>query len=84
MILSIATFYSRAVSFDILALCACALAVNFLIDTAVVTAMLHSRLDNIFLIVLIIGLVSCGLCGLSISAILSILRRQPRTGGTNE
>ncbi|WP_332876530.1 DUF2157 domain-containing protein [Massilia sp. S19_KUP03_FR1] len=80
----VTVFYARTASFDIVALCACALALNFLIDTAVVSATLSGPFDDILGPVFIIGVVACGFCGLSIAAILATLRRQLHSGDSNE
>jgi uncharacterized membrane protein len=84
LIALVAVFFTRPASFDIVALCACALALNFLIDTAVVNAMLSGPLGDIVGPALVIGMVACGLCGMSIAAILAIMRRQLRNGASDE
>lgn len=84
LVLLTAAFYSRIASFDIVALCACALSLNFMIDTAVVTAALDGPLNSLGGAVFIIGIIACSLCGMTISAILAIMRRQTSTGASNE
>lgn len=84
LILLLAMFYTRAASFDIVALCACALALNFLIDTAVVFATLSQSTQNVGGTVFIIGVVACSLCGASVAAILSVMRSQAPYGGPHE
>lgn len=79
-----AFFYAHAASFDLVALCACTLAFNFLLDTAVVSTAMRGSLNDLIAIILLIGTVACGLCGLSIAAILAIMRRQLRNGDSHE
>ena len=74
LIVMVATFYARSHFLDILALCACALSLNFLIDTVIVCWMLKASNFDIAAL-LIIGVAATGLCGISISAIFAIMRQ---------
>lgn len=84
LILLLSVFYTRQASFDIVALCACALALNFLLDTAVVVAVFSQSTQDFGGAVFLIGIVACSLCGASIAAILSVMRSQVRQGGRHE
>jgi uncharacterized membrane protein len=81
LMLPVAAFYARTESFDIVALCACALAFNFLVDTAIVTAAFGESRSDVTVAVFTIGIVASGLCGLSVAAILLVMRRQVRAKG---
>lgn len=77
-----AVFFVMPSAYDIVAICSCALALNFLLDTAVVSWILHTPGHDTLAGIFIIGLIACLLCGISIAAILHAMRRQLDRKGT--
>lgn len=74
LLLVAAVFYARSQSFDMMALCACALAFNLLVDTAIVDAAFEGSGNDLAGGIFMIALASTSLCGLSVTAIMHVMR----------
>jgi uncharacterized membrane protein len=75
LILATAAFYALSRSFDMLALCTCALAFNLLVDTAIVETVFRSSSRDIFAGIFMVALASTALCGMSVTAIVFVMRQ---------
>jgi uncharacterized membrane protein len=72
--------YSRPAYLDVLALNACALSLNFLVDTNIVNWVLNLHGLDVVTAVGTIGVAASGLCGISVCAILYVLKQAKRKG----
>jgi uncharacterized membrane protein len=75
LILATAAFYAQSRSFDMLALCVCALAFNLLVDTAIVETVFSGSSRDLLAGVFMVALASIALCGMSVTAIVFVMRQ---------